>query len=93
MDLSKPGIYPVRVLGQDLKARGIDDGDILVTDAAAEPVPGKVCVAMIGGEVILATLNQIGGEWFLRPSSGVRVAVTDDIEVWAIVRALVRTAV
>lgn len=93
LDLSKPGIYPVRVLGRDLKDRGIDDGDILVTDAAAEPVPGKVCVAMIGGDVILATLNQVDGEWFLRPSSGVAVAVTEDIEVWAIVRALVRTPV
>lgn len=93
LDLSKPGIYPVRVLGQELKWRGIDDGDILVTDAAAEPVPGKVCVAMVGGEVILATLNEVEGQWFLKPSSKTPLLITDDVEVWAIVRALVRIPV
>jgi DNA polymerase V len=93
LDLSKPGIYPVRVIGQQLRDRGIDHGDILVTDAAAEPVPGKVCIAMIGGDVIIATLNRVDGAWFLQPSSGIPVQVTDDVEVWAIVRALVRSPV
>lgn len=93
LDLSKPGIYPVRVIGQELKHRGIDAGDILVTDAAAEPIPGKVCIAMIGGDVIIATLNKIGGEWFLQPSSGQLVEITGEVEVWAMVRALVRSPV
>jgi DNA polymerase V len=93
LDLSKPGIYPVRVLGQELKDRGIDHGDILVTDAAAEPIAGKVCIAMIGGDVLIATLNRIDDVWVLNPSSGVPVEVTDEVEVWAMVRALVRTAI
>ncbi len=93
LDLSKPGIYPVRVLGRQLKDRGIDDGDILVTDAAAEPVPGQVCIAMIGGDVIIATLDRRDGKWLLTSSSGLPTPVTEDVEVWAIVRALVRTQV
>jgi DNA polymerase V len=93
LDLSKPGIYPVRVLGRELKHRGIDDGDILVTDATAEPIAGKVCIAMIGGDVIIATLDRVDGAWVLNSSAGLALQVTDDVEVWAIVRALVRTQV
>src|SRR5688572_16657252 len=58
LDLRRPGRYPVRVKGQALVARGIHDGDILVADAASDPKPGKVCVAMVGGDVILAILTQ-----------------------------------
>jgi len=93
LDLRRPGRYPVRVKGQALEARGIRDGDILVTDAAAEPRPGVVCVAMIGGDVILATLARRKGVWVLIPSSGSVTPVTEDVEVWAVVQALVRTEV
>ena len=91
LDLRRPGRYPVRVKGQALEARGIRDCDILVTDAAAEPKPGVVCVAMIGGDVILATLVKRDGDWQLIPSSGVSINITEDVEVWAVVHALVRT--
>lgn len=93
LDLRRPGRYPVRVKGQALAARGIHDGDILVADAAADPRPGKVCVAMVGGDVLLATLTRQDEAWVLHPSSGVVVKVADDVEVWAIVQALVRTDV
>lgn len=91
LDLRRPGRYPVRVKGQALKARGIRDGDILITDAAAEPRPGVVCVAMIGGDVILATLKRRAGDWLLIPSSGAVIEITEDVEIWAVVHALVRT--
>lgn len=91
LDLRRPGRYPVRVTGQALSDRGIRDGDILVADAAAEPKPGKVCVAMVGGDVILATLTKRDEDWVLIPSSGTIITIADDVEVWAIVQALVRT--
>ena len=91
LDLRGPGRYPVRVKGQALAARGIRDGDILVADAAAEPKPGKVCVAMVGGDVILATLTRRDETRVLVPSSGPIITIADDVEVWAIVQALVRT--
>jgi len=91
LDLRRPGRYPVRVKGQALEARGIRDGDILITDAAAEPCPGVVCVAMIGGDVILATLTKRAGDWLLIPSSGAIIEISEDVEVWAVVHALVRT--
>ncbi|MBI1256536.1 MAG: S24 family peptidase [Chloroflexi bacterium] len=93
LDLRRPGRYPVRVKGQALAARGIHDGDILVADAAAEPKSGVVCVAMVGGDVILATLSKRDDVWVLKPSSGALITIADDVEVWAIVQALVRTEV
>lgn len=91
LDLRRPGRYPVRVKGHALAARGIRDGDILVADAAADPQPGKVCVAMVGGDVILALLSRQNGQWVLQPSSGAIITIAEDVEVWAIVEALVRT--
>lgn len=93
LSLREPGKYPVRVVGQALRERGIHHGDILIANAAADPRPGRVCVAIIGCDVILATLLLKDGSWLLKPSSREAVAVTGDTEVWAIVEALVRMKV
>lgn len=93
LDLRRPGLYPVRVVGHELRARGIHAGDILIANAAAEPASGKVCVAFLQGEVILATLVREGEAWFLRASKGDPRPVSEDVEIWAIISALVRMAV
>ena len=90
LDLRQPGMYPVRVVGQALAERGICHGDVLVVNAAAEPKAGKVCVAILQGQVILATLGFKNGVWWLRPASKDAVPVEDETEIWAIVEALVR---
>lgn len=93
LDLRAPGRYPVRVVGQALSERGIRHGDILVANAAADPKPGKVCVAIVGCDVILATLALKEGTWWLRPAAKAPIAVDGEIEVWAIIEALVRVRV
>jgi DNA polymerase V len=90
LDLRRPGIYPVRVIGQALTERGIRHGDVLVANAAADPRAGKVCVAFVNADVILATLTLKDGSWWLRPSKREPFRLTDDTEIWAIVEALVR---
>ena len=93
IDLRRPSRYPVRVHGQRLQDRGIYDGDILVADAAADPKPGRVCVAFVNSDVILATLSKKEGEWRLTPSTGSTIAVKEDVEIWAVITALVRVDV
>lgn len=90
LDLRRPNLYPVRVVGQALEKRGIHHGDVLIANAAAEPIAGKVCVAIVAGEVILATLGCKDGAWWLRPARAAPCPVSDDTEIWAIVEALVR---
>ena len=70
-------IWPPFSICGALGARGIHDGDILVADAAAEPRAGVVCVAMVGGDVILATLRKRDDVWVLRPSSGKLITIAD----------------
>ena len=94
LDLRRPGLYPVRVVGHELRARGIYHGDILIANAAAEPAAGKVCVAFLHGEVILATLTRDENTWWLAPSAARAVVpVTEEVEIWAIIDKLVRTKV
>ena len=93
LNLQRPGVYPVRVLGQALAQRGILHGDVLVANAAADPQPGKVCVAFVNADVILATLTYKDEQWWLVPSKGTPVCVAEDTEIWAIVEALVRFGV
>lgn len=90
LDLGRPHIYPVRVVGQALSSRGIHDGDVLVANAAADPKGGEVCIAIMNGDVVLATLRMKEGVWWLHPSSLPSKPVGDDVEVWAVVEALVR---
>ena len=93
LDLRRPGLYPVRVVGHELRQRGIHHGDILIANATAEPAAGKVCVAFLHGEVILATLTREEETWWLAPSTRRPVPVTDEVEIWAIINTLVRTKV
>ena len=90
LDLRRPHIYPVRVVGQALSARGIRHGDVLVVNAAADPIAGKVCVAIVDGDVILATLAFKDGGWWLKPSTLEPKPVSEEVEIWAMVEALVR---
>jgi len=87
----------VRVLGSTWPERGIFAGDVLIVDAAAEPRNGKICVALLLGDVVLASLRQRRGEWFLLPcrEGGEAVLVDEDTgcEIWGIVRSLVRVRV
>ena len=91
LELRRPQRFAVRVKGEGLRARGIHGGDILVVNTDAEPRTGKVCVAFIHGDVVLAVLTEKDGEWWLEPSNQPAQPMSDDTEVWAMIAALVRT--
>jgi len=93
LELRRPQRFAVRVKGDGLKKRGIHSGDILVVNTDAEPRTGKVCVAFVHGDVVLAVLTEKDGRWWLEPSNHAPQPVADDTEVWAMIAALVRTDV
>lgn len=93
LELRRPQRFAVRVKGEGLRPRGIHGGDILVVNTDAAPVTGKVCVAFLHGDVILAVLIEKDGEWWLEPSNQPAQPVSGDAEVWAMIAALVRTNV
>jgi DNA polymerase V len=51
LDLRRPGMYPVRVVGQAFRDRGIHHGDILIANAAADPAPGMVVNYVLYGDM------------------------------------------
>ncbi len=93
LDLRRPQRFAVRVKGDGLRQRGIHSGDILVVNTDGEPASGKVCVAFLHGDVVLAVLTEKDGVWWLEPSNQMPQPVSDDVEVWAMIAALVRTEV
>lgn len=93
LELRRPQRYAVRVKGDGLRKRGIHSGDILVVNTDGEPQSGKVCVAFVHGDVVLAILTEKDGEWWLEPSNYAPQPITEDTEVWAMIAALVRTDV
>lgn len=93
LELRRPQRYAVRVKGDGLRARGIHSGDILVVNTDALPQAGKVCVAFLHGDVVLAVLSEQDGAWWIEPAHEVPRPMSDDIEVWAMIAALVRTDV
>ncbi|MFN4040322.1 MAG: LexA family protein [Brevundimonas sp.] len=93
LELRRPQRFAVRVKGEGLRVRGIHGGDILVVNTDAEPRSGKVCVAFLHGDVVLAVLTEKDGHWWLEPSNQPAQPVSDDTEVWAMIAALVRTNV
>ncbi len=94
LDLRRPGIYPVRVVGHELRARGIHHNDILIANAAAEPRAGKVCVLFLANEPIIAVLSRDDdGQWVFSSEKSPAQPVNDEVEIWAMIKALVRTEV
>lgn len=93
LQLRRPGLYPVRFASQELRDRGIHAGDILITDAAATPADGQVCVVFLHGERVLATIAKQDGAWWVQREGRAPVQVSEDVEVWAAVKALVRTRI
>ena len=63
-----------RASGDDLKERGIFDGDLLVVDRSLTPEPGRVVVAVADGEFLL------------RPYGRELAAQHGDIIIWGVVK-------
>ena len=91
LDLTRPQRYAVRVRGNGLRSRGIHEGDILVVSTDTEPSSGKICVAFVHGDVVLATLSQNEGRWWIEPSDQSPLPLSEDVEIWAVISALIRT--
>lgn len=94
LDLKNPAKYPVRAKGLAFQSRGILDDDILIVDTSLPPKSGKLVIASYQGDVILAQLKQQGSKWFLLSGNGKKEAIPVnpdmDIEIWGIVKSVVR---
>ncbi len=86
--------FMVRVSGDSMVNAGIHDGDILVVDRSREPLPGKIVVAVLDGELTVKRLMQKDGACILVPEnpaySPIFIGDNQELTVWGVVSGVVR---
>jgi DNA polymerase V len=84
----------VRVAGDSMNGAGINCGDVLIVDRAAEVQNGCIVVARINDEFTLKRIRKKGSQVFLVPENeqfqAIEVIEGSDFEVWGRVVGSVR---
>ena len=84
----------VRVSGDSMTRAGIQDGDLLIVDRAAEVTSGCVVVARVHDEFTLKRIRKEGSRVFLVPENDryptFEVTEGSDFEIWGRVTGSVR---
>lgn len=84
----------VRVSGDSMTGAGIQDGDVLIVDRAAECVNNCIVVARIHDEFTLKRFRKEGGRVFLLPENDryqpIEITEGSDFEIWGRVTGSVR---
>jgi DNA polymerase V len=84
----------VRVSGDSMTGAGIDDGDLLIVDRAAEVTSGSIVVARIHDEFTLKRVRKDGSRVFLVPENkaypSIEITEGSDFEIWGRVTGSVR---
>ncbi|MDA8346054.1 MAG: transcriptional repressor LexA [Thermaerobacter sp.] len=69
-DLVGPGAhFLLRVRGDSMIGRGINDGDLVIVRQASSAERGTLVVALIGDEATVKTLERDGQAWILRAAN------------------------
>jgi DNA polymerase V len=55
----------VRAQGESMLGAGIHPNDILVVDRSVEPIPGKIVICALNGELVVKRLKHQAGQWLL----------------------------
>ncbi len=72
--------FCMRVSGNGLRQRGIQDGDLVVIDRSVEPCSGHVVVVAHQGSFLLRPLLRQGERWLLEPLRPGEAEIPLDLE-------------
>ncbi len=79
----------VRAQGESMLGAGIHPNDILVVDRSIEPVPGKIVICALNGELTVKRLEQENGQWKLKAENPdyPDIAIYEELEmvIWGVV--------
>jgi DNA polymerase V len=84
--------YFVRAEGDSMLGAGIHHGDLLVVDRSLEPLPGRVVIVALDGELTVKRLERVGPRTYLAAANPrFRPIPLDgrDIQVWGVVTHVV----
>lgn len=81
--------YFVRAQGESMLGAGIHPNDILVVDRSIEPVPGKIVICALNGELTVKRLDRENEQWKLKAEnpdySDIPIYEELDMVVWGVV--------
>ena len=79
----------VRAQGESMLGAGIHPNDILVVDRSLEPVPGKIVICALNGELTVKRLEHHNGQWQLKAESPAYADIVIyeelDMVIWGVV--------
>lgn len=83
----------VRAQGESMLDAGIHPNDILVVDRSLEPVPGKIVICALNGELTVKRLTRQAGQWLLAAENptypDLVVQEEIDLVIWGVVTAVI----
>jgi DNA polymerase V len=78
-----------RAQGESMLGAGIHPNDILVVDRSIEPVPGKIVICALNGELVVKRLKNLAGQWLLASENSYYpdIPLHDELEmvIWGVV--------
>lgn len=78
-----------RAQGESMLGAGIHPNDILVVDRSIEPVPGKIVICALNGELVVKRLKRLEDQWVLASENPFYpdIHLNDELEmvVWGVV--------
>ena len=79
----------VRAQGESMLGAGIHPNDILVVDRSIEPVPGKIVICALNGELTVKRLERHNGQWQLKAENPAYadIVIHEELElvIWGVV--------
>ena len=79
----------VRAAGSSMINAGIHHNDLLIVDRSLEPVPGKIVIAVINGELTVKRLHKAGGRVQLLAENEayapIDITSEQDFRIWGVV--------
>jgi DNA polymerase V len=88
--IQKPAAtFFVRAQGQSMLGAGIHPNDILVVDRSIEPVPGKIVICALNGELTVKRLERHNEQWQLKAENptypDIVIHEELDMVIWGVV--------
>ena len=85
----------VRAEGESMLGAGIHPNDILVVDRSVEPVPGKIVICALNGELTVKRLQNHGGNLVLAAEnptySDIPIHEEIDMIIWGVVTSVIHS--
>jgi DNA polymerase V len=85
----------VRVEGCSMQDAGINDGDLLIVDRAAESSDKRIVIAVINGEMTVKRIKKIKDKMYLLPENDnfrpMEISEDADFQVWGVVTHVIHS--